>query len=124
MKIKHYIFTLFLLCFSNFLTAAPLNSEVCGDGLGGDDTRPRSPVLVTTSTVDATRLQASFRLKYKKVNVTIKDEYRSVHYQSTLSVPESNKVTIDITMLPAGAYTIEYADENSSVVGSDKFTTR
>ncbi len=140
MKIKQCIFTLFLLCLSNFLTAGLAESEVCGDGQVGPGVKPRSPamtarpsmdganlcssVIVTTCSEDGTKLQVAFKLKYRKVNVSIKDAYRCVHYQSTLSVPESNKVTIDITMLPAGKYTIEYVDENRSVVGSDKFTTR
>ncbi len=124
MKIKHYIFSSLFLCFSSFLTVTAQDTALSSHGGGGDDTKPRSPVLVTTSTVDATRLQASFRLSFEKVNVTIKDEQCCVHYQSVVAVPQSNKVAIDITMLPAGAYTIEYADRNRSVVGSDKFTIR
>ncbi len=124
MKIKHYIFSSLLLCFSSFLTITAQDTALSGHGGVGDDTKPRSPVLVTTSSMGVTSIQASFRLSFEKVNVTIKDEQRCVRYQSVVAVPQSNKVAIDISMLPAGAYTIEYADRNRSVVGSDKFTIR
>ncbi len=52
MKIKHCIFTLFLLCFSHFLTATVPESEVCGDGQGGGDTKPRSPVMTARPSMD------------------------------------------------------------------------
>ncbi len=124
MKIKHYIFASLFLFFSSFLSATAQDTALCGDGGGGDGIKPRSPAMVITSGVSATSLQASFRLSFEKVNVTIKDEQCCVHYQSVVAVPQSNKVAIDISMLPAGVYTIEYADRNRSVVGADKFTIR
>ena len=124
MKIKHYIFASLFLFFSSFLSATAQDTALCGDGQVGPGVKPRSPAMVITSGVSATSLQASFRLSFEKVNVTIKDEQCCVHYQSVVAVPQSNKVAIDISMLPAGVYTIEYADRNRSVVGADKFTIR
>ena len=77
-----------------------------------------SPVTVTVT--DDVNLDVLFRTSVGTVAVTIKDEAGAVHYVKNVDTSETNTVSVDISMLPAGTYTISFTNADKTL---NKFGT-
>ncbi|GAB6122362.1 DUF3244 domain-containing protein [Dysgonomonas termitidis] len=63
-----------------------------------------SPVTVTVT--DNVNMDISFRTNLGVVNVIIKDEAGMVHYMKNVNASKSVNLSVDISILPSGTYTV------------------
>ncbi len=77
-----------------------------------------SPVTVTVT--DDVNLNILFRTSTGRVAVTIKDEAGVVHYVKNVGTSETTSLSVDISMLPAGTYTISFTNADKTL---NKFGT-
>lgn len=72
-----------------------------------------SPVTVTVT--DDVNLNILFRTSVGKIVVTIKDEAGVVHYVKSVDTTETTNLSVDISMLPAGTYTISFTNADKTL---------
>lgn len=72
-----------------------------------------SPVTVTVT--DDVNLNILFRTSVGEIVVTIKDEAGAVHYVKNVDTSEITNLSVDISMLPPGTYTISFTNADKTL---------
>ncbi|HMM01935.1 MULTISPECIES: DUF3244 domain-containing protein [unclassified Dysgonomonas] len=72
-----------------------------------------SPVTVTVT--DDVNLDILFRSSVGAVVVAIKDEAGVVHYVKSVDTTETTSLSVDISMLPPGTYTISFTNADKTL---------
>ncbi len=131
MKNRFLVLALGLL-FSGGILFATINNdhtyeqiEVCGDGEGGGGIKPtltyKSEPCIATLMVDKSKIETTFSTNLGNVNVIVEDESGLIYHKQNVNTSKGKRMTINISILPAGKYKIEYVDSSNNLINKGNF---
>ncbi|HMM01937.1 MAG: DUF3244 domain-containing protein [Prevotella sp.] len=126
MRTKFYFLVFIMLCLGGNAFAGNIVDIAVGDGPGegGPTINPpaaaRMAVMSTVSPisvkmVDDKSLVVSFTANLGVVTVAVKDETGAVYYTKVVNTSNSSKLSVNISGLPAGKYTITFVNTATSL---------
>lgn len=92
-------------------------------GQGGAPVNPRSIQIVPFSAnlTKNNTIEFTFKGKIGNTEIAVKDENGTVYYATTVNPAQTNTLTIDVSMLPAGEYTITVVNSTGDIDKYGKF---
>ena len=125
MRTKFYFLVFIMLCLGGTAFAGKIVDVPVGDGPGegGPTINPpaarmavMSPISpISVKTVDDKSLVVSFSANLGVVTVAVKDEAGAVYYTKVVNTSYSGKLSVNISALPAGTYTITFVNTATSL---------
>lgn len=128
MKNRFLVLALGLLFSGGILFAAINNDhtyeqiEACGDGQGGRPVKPEA--CIATLMVDRNKIESTFPTNLGNVNVVVEDESGLIYLKQNINTSKGKRMTINISILPAGKYKIEYIDSNNNLINKGNFEVK
>ncbi|MDR2002550.1 MAG: DUF3244 domain-containing protein [Prevotella sp.] len=124
MRIKIFFLAFLISCVGGISYAAVdkvINVALHNAG-GPGETGPIFPMArmfsvspVTVTVTDDVNLDILFRSSVGAVVVAIKDEAGVVHYVKSVDTTETTSLSVDISMLPPGTYTISFTNADKTL---------
>lgn len=125
MRTKFYFLVFIMLCLGGTAFAGKIVDVPVGDGPGegGPTINPpaarmavMSPISpISVKMVDDKSLVVSFSANLGVVTVAVKDEAGAVYYTKVVNASYSGKLSVNISALPAGTYTITFVNTATSL---------
>ena len=94
-----------------------------GHGQGGGTVNPRSiqDVPFSANLTENNTIEFTFKGQIGNTEIAVKDENGTVYYATNVNPAQTNTLTIDVSMLPAGEYTITVANVAGDINKYGKF---
>ena len=88
-----------------------------GNGSVGPEVNPRSITLppVTATFANNNSVEVIFTVNAGLVDIVVKDINGTVYYESTVNTSQSNRLSVDVSTLPADTYTITIKNKNGTL---------
>ena len=128
MKNKLFLFLMMFACMATTVYAQDIEFRDTGEtddnghGQGGSGVRPRSLTFAFTAQLtEDMNIDFSFTEDRGNTEIVIKDNNGVVYSRNTINTTQTNKLTIDVSALPPGEYSITVKNTDGDVNKYGKF---